>query len=349
MTGRSVYFTAPRDIEVREEPVPEPDAGEVRVRSIVSAVSPGTELLIYRGEADPDLPADETLDTLLGTLSFPLQYGYAVVGTVTATGDDVGERWLDTPVLAFHPHASHFAVPLADVVPLPEDLDPETAAFLPNVETAINFLLDGSPLIGERVAVFGQGVVGLLTTALLGRCPLDVLVTADLYGRRRRFSESLGADRSIDPKQTDPAEAFRDHTDARPGVQQTSDGGRRADLTYELSGNPDALNEAVDVTGYHGRVVIGSWYGTKQVSLDLAGRFHRSRIRLISSQVSTVDPTLRGRWSKPRRLMTAQRWLNRLDLDRLITHRIPIEDAPEAYELLDHRPEETVQVLFTYQ
>lgn len=349
MTGRSVYFTAPREIEVREGPVPDPAAGEVRVRSIVSAVSPGTELLIYRGEVDPDLPAGETLEALSGTLSFPLQYGYAVVGTVTATGDDVDEGWLDTTVLAFHPHASHFAVSLADVVPLPGDLPPETAAFLPNVETAVNFLLDGAPRIGERVAVFGQGVVGLLTTALLGRCPLDVLVTADRHERRRQLSETLGADRSVDPERADPAAALRDRVAAGPDGEHAVDDGGRADLTYELSGNPDALNAAVDVTGYHGRVVIGSWYGVKRATLDLGGRFHRSRIRLLSSQVSTVDPALRGRWSRPRRLATARRWLDRLDLERLITHRIPVEDAPDAYELLDRRPEDAVQVLFTYR
>ena len=349
MTAHSVYFTAPREVEVETAQVPDPGPEEVRVRSTVSAVSSGTELLIYRGEADPDLLADETIDSLSGSLSFPLQYGYAVVGTVTATGDEVEDGWLDTTVLAFHPHASHFTVPLADVVPLPADIAPETAAFLPNLETAVNFLLDGGPRIDERVAVYGQGVVGLLTTALLDRCPLDSLVTADLYEHRRRLSEALGADRSVDPDRTDPAEALREHAGTEAGPEPISDDDRRADLTYELSGNPEALNDAVETTGYHGRVVIGSWYGVKQATLDLGGRFHRSRIRLISSQVSTVDPPLRGRWDTSRRLATARRWLDRLELDPLITHRIPVEDAPAAYELLDRRPEEAVQVLLTYQ
>lgn len=360
MTARSVYFTGPGAVEVREEPVADPGPDEVGVSAEVSAISAGTELLLYRGEVRPDLPTDETLGTLAGSLSYPLAYGYATVGTVSDVGEDVDSGWLDETVFAFHPHASEFVVPVGEVSVVPEGVSPRAAALLANVETAVNLLLDGSPRVGERVVVFGQGVVGLLTTALLAASPLASLLTVDRYERRRRLSEAVGADESVDPGERDPVAVVRERSRERPrtpaGDTGTPDGqpGRAssmpsgADLAYELSGNPAALDAAIDATGYGGRVVVGSWYGTKTAELSLDGRFHRSRIRLISSQVSTIAPERRGRWTKPRRIETAWRRLQSLDVDPLVTHRFPVEDAAEAYELLDERPDRAVQVLLTY-
>lgn len=339
--ARAVYFTDPHTVEVRAVDVPDPGPGEVRVDANLSAISPGTELLVYRGETTSDLPTDPSLEAMSGTLDFPLRYGYAVVGRVTGTGEEVPERWLDTRVFAFHPHASRFTVPLDQVVALPADCPDEAGALFANLEAATNFLLDGSPRIGERALVIGQGVVGLLTTAVLSEFPLADLVTADLHERRRQASETFGADASLDPAQGDVAEGVRDWFEGA-GVQ---DG---ADVTFELSGDPDALDTAVDATGYGGRILIGSWYGTKPADVTLDGRFHRSRIRLLSSQVSTIDPQLRGRWTKDRRRETVRRRLTAIDADRLVTHRIPVERAAEAYELLDERPEEAIQVLLTY-
>jgi threonine dehydrogenase-like Zn-dependent dehydrogenase len=121
-----------------------------------------------------------------------------------------------------------------------------------------------------------------------------------------------------------------------------------ADLTYELSGNPAALDQAIAATGYSGRVVIGSWYGRKPVSLDLGGRFHRSKIRLVASQVSRLAPGLTGRWDTQRRLRTAWTMLRAVRPGQLITHRFPIEHAADAYALLDEHPAEVVQVMLTY-
>ncbi len=340
MTARSPYFTAPYELEVREVDVPAPGAGEVRVAAELSAISPGTELLVYRGEAPPDLPVDASIEALSGTFSFPLRYGYAAVGRVTAVGEGVSEEWLDDRVFAFHPHASRFVVPLADVVPVPADCSDEAAALLANLEAATNFLLDGAPLVGERVLVLGQGVVGLLATSLLAGFPLSRLVTADLHERRRRVSEAVGADVSLDPAEVDVASRLRpDDADDPPAG---------ADLTYELTGDPEALTTAIEATGYGGRVLIGSWYGTKAADVDLGGRYHRSRICLVSTQVSTIDPRLRGRWTRERRLSTARRLLPAIDADALVTHRVPVERAAEAYALLDDHPEDAVQVLLTY-
>lgn len=339
--ARALYFTGPYELELREIDIPDPAPGEVRVQAELSAISPGTELLVYRGETAPNLAADMSIEALSETLSFPLQYGYSVVGRVTAVAHDIKDEWLDTRVFAFHPHASHFTVSLDDVVPLPDRCSDEAAALLANVEAATNVLLDGTPRIGERVLILGQGVLGLLTTALLSQYPLTDIVTADLYERRRTVSEAFGADVSLDPATTD----IVDRVQERATESAVSDG---MDLTYELSGNPDALDTAIEATGYGGRVLIGSWYGMKPVEMTLDGRFHRSRIRLISTQVSTIDPRLRGRWTKERRLETARRWLPDIDTDRLVTHRIPIERAADAYELLDDHSDDAIQVLLTY-
>jgi threonine dehydrogenase-like Zn-dependent dehydrogenase len=224
---------------------------------------------------------------------------------------------------------------------VPAALSPEEAAFLPNMETAVNFLMDGQPLIGERVVVFGQGVVGLLTTALLARLPLARLVTLDRYPRRRDFSLTLGAHASLDPEGPDALAHLHAclHDESAPAG---------ADLTYELSGNPGALDQAIAATGFNGRVVIGSWYGQKRAPLNLGGRFHRSRIHLISSQVSTIAPQWTGRWTKPRRLQVAWQMLQQVRPAQLITHRFPIAEAGAAYALLDRHPEEALQVLLTY-
>lgn len=331
MTARAVCFTGPGEVAIREQSVPEPGPDEVRVRATVSAISPGTELLVYRGDIEQGVAADESIDALSGSLSYPVEYGYATVGEVIAAGSEATQL-RGRQVLAFHPHASEFVVPAESVVPVP-DLPPERAALLPNAETAVNLALDGEPAVGQRAVVFGQGVVGLLTASLLAEYPLEELVTVEPQDNRRELSTAMGADRSLRPERA-----------AKGPWEKEAD----ADLAYELSGNPEALDAAIDATGYAGRIVVGSWYGTKPVELSLDSEFHRSRIELVSSQVSTIAPVRRGRWDKDRRLGVAKTHLGRIDPEPLITHRLPVEEAPRAYELLDERPGEAVQVVLTY-
>ncbi|WP_458187237.1 zinc-dependent alcohol dehydrogenase [Haladaptatus sp. NG-WS-4] len=339
-SARTVHFTGPREIDVRVEGVSEPGPDEVVVRTEVSAVSPGTELLVYRGEAPTEQVTDTTIDSLSGTLDFPLQYGYASAGRVVDAGRDVPDDWFGESVFAFHPHASHFLASPDDLVRIPDGVSPEEAVFLPNVETAVNVVLDGTPRMGEQAVVFGQGVVGLLTTGLLADCPLADLVTLDYYPIRRELSQEMGADHCLDATAD-----VREDVETVLSRPETPAG---ADVTYELSGDPDALDDAVGVTGYDGRVLVGSWYGIKRADLDLGGSFHRSRIDIASTQVSTLAPELRGRWDTDRRLDVAWRRLAGLDPTRLVTHRIPIDDASEAYRLLDESPDEAVAVLLTY-
>jgi alcohol dehydrogenase len=342
---QSVYFLEPFRAELREEAVPLLRPGEALVETVLSAISSGTELLIYRGLAPEELAVDETIQSLSGEFVFPLKYGYAAVGRVIDLGlgasPEEKTTWQDRLVFAFNPHESHFVSATANLIPVPEDIVPEAAVFLPNMETAVSLVMDGRPVIGERVAVLGQGVVGLLTTALLAGLPLAGLVTLDAYPLRREWSSRLGATATIDPLRPEARQQALDGLQSEREFSGT-------DLTYEISGAPQALDLAIHLTGDHGRVVIGSWYGRKPVELSLGGRFHRAQMQLVSSQVSTLAAPWRGRWSKGRRLAVAWEMIRRHQPQRLITHRLPITQAAEVYRLLDERPDEAVQVIFTY-
>lgn len=332
MTQReSLWFTGPRRVETLSEAMPHPGPTEVMVRTTASAISPGTEMLVYGGLAPTHLPADATLPALFGGLAFPLKYGYACVGRVVQCGTAVSAAWLGRRVFAFNPHETHFTTPLEHLHPIPDDVDDDTALFLPNMETAVNFALDGQPRIGEAVAVIGQGVVGLLTTAVLAQFPLAALVAVEPLAERRARALAWGASHALAG-----AEAW----------QVVLPNG--ADLTYEVSGAPAALNTALALTGFAGRVIIGSWYGQKRAEIDLGGQFHRSRIQLISSQVSTLTPHLLARWTQQRRLQVAWTHLRQVQPARLITQRFPWVQAAEAYTLLDTAPASALQVVLDY-
>ncbi len=332
MSARSLFFVGPRQLVIRDTLPGQPGSGQVRVRTTLSAVSPGTELLIYRGEAPRELSADVTIAALGGGLSFPLQYGYCCVGKVEARGPDVDSAWQGRRVFAFNPHESAFVASVADLLPVPDDVSDDDAVLLPNMESAVNFVLDAQPLLGERAVVVGQGMVGLLTTALLARMPLADLIGVERLPERRAWSLVMGATRVVDPADATAVDLLREG----------------ADVAFELSGSPAALDTAIAVTGFGGRVVIGSWYGAKPVTVDLGGRFHRSRIRLIASQVSTLTPELGARWSKARRMDVAWGMLRAIKPARLITHRLNFEEAAAGYRLLDEQPGAALQVVFEY-
>ena len=328
MSDTALYFTAPKTVEPRPVSV-DPAADEVVVATDASAISAGTELLVYRDETPDDLPVDETIDAFDDSFEYPLRYGYAAAGRVVETGSEVGDGWRDRAVFAFRPHQTRFAADPDDLVVLPEGVSPAHGCLLPTVETATNLVLDSEPKLGESVVVFGAGVVGLCTTRLLSAFPLDDLVVVEPIATRRETASAMGADRTMTPE---------------AAAAELGD----CDLAVELSGEPAVLNDAIDAVGYDGRIVVGSWYGEKRAPIDLGGSFHRDRIELVSSQVSTIDPARRGRWDRDRRFDTAVEWLDRLDCERLISHRVPFAEAADAYELLDDRAESALQVVLTY-
>jgi 2-desacetyl-2-hydroxyethyl bacteriochlorophyllide A dehydrogenase len=334
MKAQLLIFSAPRQVVVHEQLLPKLEDDQVLVQSIFSAISPGTELLIYRGKFPKGLT--NRVDHHSSNFKYPFTYGYACVGRILELGQQVAKIWQDRLVFAFQPHGSHFITSIDNLHPLPKDCSPESACFLANMETSVNLVQDSAPNLGECAMVFGQGIVGLLTTALLSEFPLRTLITADCYSLRRKASLRLGATASHDPLDRD----FRQ----RAGEQLPNG----ADLTLELSGTPDALNDAIELTGFGGRIVVGSWYGERKTLIDLGGKFHHARMRIISSQVSTISASLSDRWDKTRRFDTAWSALKRIQPERWITHRFKLQHASEAYQMLDQNPQDYIQILFEY-
>jgi 2-desacetyl-2-hydroxyethyl bacteriochlorophyllide A dehydrogenase len=291
-------------------------------------------MLVYRGEVPQDLRLD--LPTLVGSYAFPIKYGYAAAGYILDTGPDDDHLAPGDPVFVHHPHQDVFLVPARMPVRLPDDLDPELGVFAANLETALNIVHDTPVRLGETVLIFGQGIVGLFVTLLLKLAGAGQVLVVDPLEERRRVALAAGADRALGPESL--TERITEIT-----------GGHGADVAIETSGSGAALQSAIDAVATEGTVVVASWYGTKPVTLALGGHFHQGRVRLRSSQVGRSNPELAPRWDQDRRIATVLGLLGRLELRELISHRIPFERAPEAYMLLDERPGEALQVIFTYE
>jgi 2-desacetyl-2-hydroxyethyl bacteriochlorophyllide A dehydrogenase len=322
-----LLFTAPRQVGFGPVELPEPGPGTLLVRTRYSGISTGTELLAYRGLLDPDLPVDETIGALGGTFRYPFPYGYSCVGEVERSAGAVAPG---TPVFAFHPHQDRFVVGEDDVVPLPADADRRLATLLPYVETGLQLSLDAGQVAQETVVVLGLGAVGVITALLLQRAGATV-VAADPSDERRELAASLGIV-AVEPAEL-PSRL------PSPGVP----------LLLELSGSPTALAGALDLLAHEGTALVGSWYGRQQVELPLGGAFHRRRLTIRSSQVSTIPAALSGRWDVARRRRAAVTLLGELPLGALATTEFAFEDAVAAYRALDSREPGVFHVALRYQ
>jgi 2-desacetyl-2-hydroxyethyl bacteriochlorophyllide A dehydrogenase len=316
MNARALRFVAPRRVEVQDVQVPVPGDGEALVRTAYTGISSGTEMLAYRGEIDPGLPLDETLGALAGTFTYPFAYGYSAVGVVERSSGGIPEGSL---VFAFHPHQDVFVAAEEDVIVL-DGCEPRHAVLLPLVETALQACLDAGPRLGEHVVVLGLGCVGMLTAALLARAGADVLA-GEPVGSRREAAVVFGVE-AMSP-------------DELAGAVAERTGGRGAAVVVEASGNPRALAMALDLLAREGTALVLSWYGTKSVPLPLGGRFHRERLTIRSSQVSTIPSALAARWDRKRRRAAAAALLAELPVAALATHEFPFERAGDAYAAVD--------------
>jgi len=350
-----LLFGGDRSVRIHTEPLDPPSAGQVQVATRVSAISAGTERLVYTGQLPRELAADASIDQLQPERQddepYPMPYGYACAGTVIAAGAGVSDTWLGRRVFAFHPHATHFNAAPQDLIAVPDRLTLEAAALYPNMETATGLVMDGAPIVGERVAIFGLGIVGLLTLRLLLGYPLDRLIGIDPDPARRDAAKTLinhsESTRAVvaapdDVERIEEAAGVSDRNDPTQDLQ----GG--VDLAYELSGQPDTLNAALDICGYGGRIVIGSWYGTKTAPLALGRRFHRSHATIRSSQVSTIGPEHRARWTKARRTAVVLNLLSDLQVETLGMETRPFRAARGTYQSLVDGTDPPVQILHSY-
>jgi 2-desacetyl-2-hydroxyethyl bacteriochlorophyllide A dehydrogenase len=326
--ARAVQFVGPRRVRITDVALPKPADGDVVVRTVFSGISSGTELLAYRGEIDPALPLDESLGALGGTFAYPFRYGYSCVGVIERGSHEMAEGTL---VFAFHPHQDFFVAQSSALLAL-DSVSPRTATLFPMVETALQITLESRELTSGPVVVFGLGVVGLLTANLLQREGLRV-VGVDPLPRRRDIARTLGID-AVSPEHVRDVLAER----GLDGVP----------LVIEASGNPDALAGALVLLQHEGTALVASWYGTAMVPLPLGAEFHRRRITIRSTQVTSIPTSLQSRWTVPRRRREARDLLPHLPLDTIATHTVPFEDVGEAFAALDRREEGVLHMALGY-
>jgi NADPH:quinone reductase-like Zn-dependent oxidoreductase len=301
MQGKALWYVAPGRAELREEMVDAPESGEVQVRSLFGAISRGTERLVLAGRVPPSEYERMRAPLMAGTFPFPVKYGYATVGRVEAGVADLRPR----VVFSLHPHQSLFTVSTDAVVPVPEQVPAQRAVLAANMETALNAVWDGAPGPADRIAVVGGGLVGLLVAYLCARLPGAEVTVVDIASARAEIAHRIGAHFAT--------------PDAAP---------RDCDLVFHASGTNAGLATALRLAGEETAIVELSWYGTGDVAAPLGEAFHSRRLRLVSSQVGSVAPSHRPRWTRRRRLMAALALLEEPVLDVLLGPGIAFDDLP---------------------
>jgi threonine dehydrogenase-like Zn-dependent dehydrogenase len=305
---RAFWTTGPRRGEIREEPLAEPQPGEVLVEALFSAVSRGTESLVFEGRVPVSEYQRMRCPFQAGEFPSPVKYGYASVGRAV-NGSHAGR-----PVFCLFPHQTAYVVPEGAVVPLPSGVPPERAVLAANLETALNALWDARPQLGDRVSVVGAGVLGCLVAFLLGGIPGVEVELVDVLAGRSAQAAALGVGFAL------PAAARRER-----------------DLVFHASGNGEGARTALELAGQEATVIELSWYGDREVPLPLGRDFHVRRLTLRSSQVGTVSPSARPRFTHRSRLELALALLGDARLDCLIDGETPFDTLPAVLAELSDR------------
>ncbi len=301
--ARAIWYTKPGVVELRAAPLPPPQPGEARVRTLFSGISRGTERLVASGQVGQSEWSRMRAPLQEGQFPFPVKYGYCAVGRVELGPKEL----LGRAVFCLHPHQDVFNVPSSMLVPLPDTLPPRRATLAANVETALNALWDAGAGPGDRIAIVGAGVVGLCVASIAARLPGAEVTVVDVAAERAAIVQGLGA------------------TFAAPDACPED-----ADIVFHTSASAAGLNLAIGAAGFEATVVELSWYGDKAVAVELGGAFHSRRLQLISSQVGKVSAGHRERWPYRRRLDAALRLLDDARLDALVAAEIAFDDAARA-------------------
>ncbi|MCX4815076.1 zinc-binding alcohol dehydrogenase [Streptomyces sp. NBC_01239] len=300
-TARAFWTGPPGHGEIRDVVLPDPAEGEVVVRSLWSGVSRGTETLVFRGGVPENQHTTMRAPFQEGDFPGPVKYGYLNVGVVEEGPDALVGR----TVFCLYPHQTRYVVPASAVTPVPESVPAGRAVLAGTVETAVNALWDAAPLVGDRIAVVGGGMVGCSVAALLARFPGVRVQLVDADPARAKIAEALGVGFAL------PADALGN-----------------CDLVVHASATEQGLARALELLTAEGTVLELSWYGDRKVSLPLGEAFHSRRLVIRSSQVGTVSPARANR-SYGDRLALALDLLADPALDALVTGESDFEELPE--------------------
>jgi len=314
-TARQFWIRAPGHGEIVHAELAPRREDEVLVRTLYSAISRGTEALVFKGEVPSSQYEAMRAPFQEGQFPGPVKYGYASVGEVEEAPTRVPNDLAGRLVFCLFPHQDLYCVPAARVTPVPDDVPAGRAVLAANMETAVNVLWDARPLAGDRIVVIGAGVVGLLVAWLCGKIPGAAVTVVDINPAREVIAQELGL-------------SFR--TEAPPRVD--------ADLVIHASGQPEGLANALATAGIEATIVEASWYGIRPVVLPLGEDFHSRRLTLRSSQVGRLPPDRASRWSPQRRMALALDLLRDSRLDTLITAESAFDDLPDVMARLSHDP-----------
>jgi threonine dehydrogenase-like Zn-dependent dehydrogenase len=309
--ARQFWIRAPGHGEIVRAGLAPRQADEVLIRTRYSAISRGTESLVFRGEVPPSQHDVMRAPFQEGCFPGPVKYGYMNVGEVIEGPDDLTGRL----VFCLYPHQDLYCVPASRVTPVPDDVPPGRAVLAANMETAVNVVWDARPAAGDRIVVIGAGVVGFLVAWLCRQTPGASVTVVDINPSRETTARELGL-------------TFR--TEVPEGAD--------ADLVIHASGQPAGLASALAIAGLEATIVEASWYGSRPVLLPLGEHFHSRRLTIRSSQVGRVPPERASRWSFQRRMSLALDLLGDSALDALITSESAFEDLPDTLARLSHDP-----------
>ncbi|MFB2549975.1 zinc-dependent alcohol dehydrogenase [Ensifer soli] len=305
--ARALWILRPGECAIEEEPLRSAGPSEVLVEALYGGISRGTERIVFSGT----VPASEAERMrgphMAGDFSFPVKYGYCSVGRVLAGPEALEGR----EVFCLYPHQDRYVVAAEAVRPLPPGLPPGRAVLAATMETALNIVWDAGILPGDRVAVFGAGIVGLLVASVARGIPGTEVVLVDPETGRRGPAARLGLD-PIAPESI--ADDF--------------------DVLVNASASDAALALALDHAGMEARIVEASWYGTRAARLPLGGAFHAKRLSIVSSQVGQPPPCRRARWSHARRMDKALALLTDARYDALISGETAFDELAPAYPRL---------------
>ncbi|KPI27846.1 zinc-dependent alcohol dehydrogenase [Streptomyces sp. NPDC054950] len=302
VTARAFWVSSPGEGEIREVVLPDPAEDEVLVRSLWSGVSRGTETLVFRGGVPESQHAAMRAPFQEGDFPAPVKYGYLNVGVVEKGPAALVGR----TVFCLYPHQTRYVVPAAAVTVVPDSVPAPRAVLAGTVETAVNALWDAAPLVGDRIAVVGGGMVGCSVAALLARFPGVRVQLVDADPARAKVAEALGVD-------------FASPEDARGGL----------DLVVHASATEQGLARSLELLAAEGTVLELSWYGDRKVSLPLGEDFHSRRLVIRSSQVGTISPARRSSRTYADRLALALELLADPALDALVTGDSAFEELPD--------------------
>ncbi|MDQ0939631.1 zinc-binding alcohol dehydrogenase [Streptomyces sp. V1I1] len=300
--ARAFWLRSPGHGEIRNVSLPTPAADEVLVRTLCSGVSRGTETLVFRGGVPESQHTAMRAPFQDGEFPGPVKYGYLNVGLV----EEGPQHLLGRTVFCLYPHQTRYVVPASAVTPVPDTVPAARAVLAGTVETAVNAVWDAAPLIGDRIAVVGAGMVGACVAAVLARYPAVRVQLVDADPMRAGIARALGVDFAL------PEDAAGD-----------------CDLVVHASATEDGLARSLELLAPEGTVVELSWYGDRRISLPLGEAFHSRRLVLRSSQVGMVSPSRRSSRTFADRLALALDLLADPAFDALITGECAFDELPE--------------------